>query len=114
MSEPITLEWLKVAGFCEPTRSAISGYSYWFKYVCGYHALAVRFEKRNGKWQWQLEEHRDHMNWDDKYLSLPGSCQPQTIGHAEILIRVMSGEPAIKNHGAASDRVSSHGGVTEP
>lgn len=88
---PLTPEWLLANKFSPPADSSIDGYSYFYRYLSGYHALETRLEPRNNQWQWKLAEHRDHMNWDDKSCSLPPTCQPQTEVAAEYLIATLEG-----------------------
>ena len=90
-SAPITPEWLVANGFSQPTASSVDGYSYYYRYISGYHAIEVRYETRNQQWQWKLAEHRDHLNWDDKACTLPMTCQPQFVLGAERLINILEG-----------------------
>lgn len=90
-SEPITTQVLEDRQFAF-TAIAAGGSRFWVRYIFEFHAIACRHEPLNDRWQWQLEEHRDDMNWDDKFVSLPRSCQPQTVEELDRLIDVLSGQ----------------------
>jgi len=79
--EPLTDEWFLANGFAREGEG-------FFRYVHDYTGLHAYLD-RGQVWRWRLEEHRDNLNWDDKFFTLPRPAMAQTVDDAKRLLQVM-------------------------